>query len=101
VDKVKVVIYGAINPRTYWVWGKVTDGNGNPVDDVQISFGLISLSQVGEATSEHWGRFWKELPVGEYVAVPTKEGYVFEPESITFQLTERGYEMKFRAYPVP
>jgi hypothetical protein len=98
VDKARVVIYGAIHPRTYWVWGKVTDDCGKPVDDVQISFGLFSLSQVGEATSGHWGRFWKDLPVGEYVAVPFKEGYVFEPESITFQLSPDGYRMEFKAF---
>jgi hypothetical protein len=101
VDKARLIIYGAINPRTHWVMGKVTDGNGNPVDDVKISFGLVSLGQVGETTTGSWGRFWHQLPVGEYVAVPVKEGFVFEPESIAFQLTEHGYEMKFMAYPVP
>jgi hypothetical protein len=97
VDKGRVVIYGAINPRTYWVWGKVTNQKGKPVDDVQISFGLVSLGQVGEASSGHWGRFWKDLPVGEYVTVPSKEGYVFEPESISFQLSSEGYRMEFKA----
>ena len=65
MDKARVVIYGAINPRSYWVWGKVTDENGKPVDEVQVSFGLVSLDQVGEATSGHWGRFGKDLPLGE------------------------------------
>jgi hypothetical protein len=101
VDKAKVVIYGAINPRTYWIWGKVTDEKGKPVDDVQISFGLVSLGQVGETTSGHWGRFWKELPVGEYVAAPFKEGYVFEPESIAFQLSPEGFRMEFKAFLAP
>jgi hypothetical protein len=101
VDKARLVIYGAINPRTYWVWGKITDEARKPVDDVKISFGLLSLSQVGEAKSEHWGRFWKELPVGEYVAVPFKEGYVFEPESIAFQLSPGGYRMEFKAILAP
>ena len=101
VDKAKVVIYGAINPRTHWVMGKVTDGNGNPVDDVKISFGLVSLGQVGETTTGSLGRFWHQLPVGEYVAVPVKEGFVFEPESISFQLSEMGYRMEFTALPVP
>jgi hypothetical protein len=99
-DKARLVIYGAINPRTYWIWGRVTDENGKSMDDVQISFGLGSLGQVGQATSGFRGKFWEELPAGEYVAVPTKEGYVFEPESIAFQLNECGYEMKFTAYPV-
>jgi hypothetical protein len=47
VDNARLVIYGAINPRTYWVWGNVADSKGKPVRDVQISFGLISLGQVG------------------------------------------------------
>jgi hypothetical protein len=38
------------------------------------------------------GRFWKDLPFGEYVAVPFKEGYPFEPESITFQLSHKDTE---------
>jgi hypothetical protein len=101
VDKARLIIYGAINPRKNRVWGMVTDEKGESVDDVQISFGLVSLGQVGQATSEFRGKFRKELPVGEYVAVPTKEGYIFYPESIAFQLTEHGYEMKFTAYPVP
>jgi hypothetical protein len=101
VDKARLVIYGAIDPRTYWVWGNVADSKGKPVHDVKISFGLISLGQVGEATSGHWGRFWKDLPAGEYVAVPFKEGYVFEPESISFQLSEEGYRMEFTAYGPP
>jgi hypothetical protein len=101
VDKARVVIYGAINPRKYRVWGTVTDEEGKPVDDVQISFGLVSLGQVGQASSGFRGKFLEELPVGEYVAVPTKAGYVFYPESIAFQLTERGYLMKFTAYPAP
>jgi hypothetical protein len=101
VDKARVVVYGAINPRKYWVRGTVTGEDGKPVDDVQISFGLVSLGQVGQATSEFRGKFLAELPAGEYVAAPTKEGYVFYPESIAFQLTERGYVIKFTAYPVP
>ena len=71
---------------------------GKPVDDVQVSFGLLSLSQVGEATSGHWGKFWKDLPVGEYAAAPFKKGYVFEPESITFLLSPEGYRMEFKAF---
>jgi hypothetical protein len=59
------------------------------------------MSQVGEALSEHWGRFWKQLPVGEYVAVPVKKGYVFEPESIAFQLSPGGYRLEFKAIPAP
>jgi hypothetical protein len=101
VDKARVVIYGAINPHTYPITGKVLDNNGNPMADVQISFGLISLGQIGETTTEAKGKFRNKLPMGEYVAIPSKEGYIFKPESVTFQLSNRGYEMEFTAYPTP
>ena len=101
VDKAKLVIYGAISPRTYWVWGKVADSEGRPVPDVQISFGLISLGQVGGDTSSSKGTFKKDLPEGEYIAIPSKQGYAFEPESIKFHLSQMGYKMEFTAYPVP
>ena len=101
VDRAKLVIYGAINPRTYWVWGNVADSKGKPVRDVQISFGLISLGQVGGDVSSSMGTFRKDLPEGEYIAIPSKQGYGFEPESIKFQLSQTGYRMEFTAYPVP
>ena len=101
VDKAKLVIYGAIDPRTYWVWGKVTDSKGKPVRDVQISFGLISLGQVGGDISSSKGTFSKDLPEGEYIAIPSKPSYAFEPESIKFHLCPMGYRMEFTAYPVP
>ena len=99
VDKAKLVIYGAIDPRTYWVWGKVANSKGKPVRDVQISFGLISLGQVGGDVSSSMGTFRKDLPEGDYIAIPSKQGYAFEPESIKFQLSQTGYRMEFTAYP--
>ena len=101
VDKAKLVIYGAINPRTYWIWGNVADSQGKLVPDVQISFGLISLGQVGGGASSSKGTFKIDLPEGEYIAIPSKPGYAFEPESIKFQLSQTGYRMEFIAYPVP
>jgi hypothetical protein len=101
VDKAKLVIYGAINPRTYWIWGKVADSAGKPIPDVQISFGLISLGQVGGDASSSKGTFKIDLPEGEYIAIPSKPGYAFKPESIKFQLSQTGYRMEFTAYPVP
>jgi hypothetical protein len=100
-DKAGLIIYGAISPRTYWVYGKVADSDGKPVGDVQISFGLISLGQVGADVSSSYGTFRKDLPEGEYIAVPSKPGYAFEPESIKFQLSPMGYRMEFTAYPAP
>jgi hypothetical protein len=101
VDNARLVIYGAIHPRTYAVWGNIADSRGKPVRDVQISFGLISLGQVGEGISSSMGIFRKDLPEGEYIAIPSKQGYTFEPESIKFHLSDTGYRMEFRAYPVP
>jgi hypothetical protein len=101
VDSAKLVIYGAINPKTYWVWGTVADSNGEPVRDVQISFGLISLGQVGGDISSSKGTFKEDLPEGEYIAIPSKQGYAFEPGSIKFHLSPMGYRMEFTAYPAP
>jgi hypothetical protein len=47
------------------------------------------------------GTFRKDLPEGEYIAIPSKQGYAFEPESIKFHLSQMGYRMEFTAYPVP
>ena len=101
VDKARVVIYGAIDPCTSPVLGKVADQNGKPISDVKISFGLISLGQVGETKTEKNGRFRMELPVGEYVVIPSKEGYTFDPESVSIQLFEMGHRMNFTASPAP
>jgi hypothetical protein len=101
VDKAKLALYGAISPKTYWVWGKIADDHGGPVADVQISFGLISLGQVGGDVSSSRGIFKKDLPEGEYIAIPSKPGYAFEPESIKFHLSQMGYRMQFTAYPAP
>ena len=86
---------------SYWAWGKVADSEGKPVRDVQVSFGLISLGQVGGDASSSMGTFRKDLPEGEYIAIPSKPGYAFEPESIKFHLSQMGYRMEFTAYPVP
>jgi hypothetical protein len=101
VDKARVVIYGAIDPCTYPVIGKVETKNGKPIADVKISFGLVSLGQVGETKTDKHGRFRMELPVGEYVVIPAKDGYTFDRESISIQLSEMGYRMEFTASPAP
>jgi hypothetical protein len=81
VDKAKLVIYGAINPRTYPVSGKVSDSSGEGVPDVKLTFSLLSLGNVGEATTlsggghfKKWdqsGEFHIDLPAGEYTVVPS------------------------------
>ena len=101
VDNARLVIYGAINPHTYLITGKALDNTGNPAADVQISFGLISLGKVGETKSETDGKFHIKLPIGEYVGIPSKAGYIFDPESISIQLSGAGYKMNFTAYPTP
>lgn len=101
VDKARVVVYGAIAPYTYPIVGKVSDKNGNPLADVYLSFGLVSLGQVGEAISDSRGKFRIELPVGEYVIIPSKTGYTVDPGSISIQLSRMGYKMDLTAQTAP
>jgi hypothetical protein len=101
VDKSRVVIYGAINPRKYPVMGFVTDERGYPIKEVNLTIGLEFLGQVEEVKTGLFGRFYTELPLGEYVIKPIKEGYSFEPESIPIQLSGSGHRMKFMATPLP
>jgi hypothetical protein len=98
VDHGKLVIYGAIDPRTYRVSGKVLDGNGKNVPDVKVAFSLLSLGQVGEATTSSEtgyfkkkfgrGKFQIDLPVGEYTVIPSKEGCSFTPASLSISIPD-------------
>ena len=101
VDQGQWVIYGAIDSRTYYVSGKIMDNGANPVSGVKISFGLVNLGQVGEATSGTNGKFRMELTLGEYVMIPLKEGHVFDPPSVPFSLSEKGFKMDFIVSPAP
>ena len=87
VDQSKLVIYGAIDPRTYPVEGKVLDSKGKPVTDVKLTFGLLSLGQAGEAMTQRFGKFRADLPAGEYTVVPSKEGCTFTPESSSISIS--------------
>jgi len=99
VDRAKLVIYGAINPRTYPVSGKiVSDSSGNGIPDVRLAFSLLSLGQVGEATTStgrgyskervEGGKFQIDLPVGEYTVIPSKEGCSFKPTSLSISIPD-------------
>jgi hypothetical protein len=98
VDHGRLVIYGAIDPRTYRVGGKVSDSSGEGIPDVKLAFSLLSLGQVGEAiTSPGGGKFKKsfeggkfriDLPAGEYTVIPSKEGCSFTPASLSFSLPD-------------
>jgi hypothetical protein len=97
-DKAKLVIYGAIHPRTYLVAGKVSDGAENGIPDVKIAFSLLSLGNVGAATTSSdagsfrtrpkLGEFDINLPAGEYTVVPQKEGCTFTPASTVISLPD-------------
>jgi hypothetical protein len=99
VDKAKLVIYGAINPRTYPVSGKVSDSSsGKGISDVKLAFSLLSLGNVGEATTslarEYFkkrfesGKFQIDLSTGEYTVVPLKEGCTFTPASLSISIPD-------------
>jgi hypothetical protein len=100
VDHAKLVIYGAINPRTYSVVGKVSDTSGEGVPDVKLTFSLLSLGNVGEATTssggghfKKWdrdrsGKFQIDLPAGEYTVVALKKGCTFTPASLSISLPD-------------
>jgi hypothetical protein len=98
VDHAKLVIYGAINPRTYPVSGKVSDQNGNGIADVKLTFSLLSLGNVGEAMTSSAGKYFKkrveagefqiDLPAGEYTVVPLKDGCTFTPASLLISLPD-------------
>ncbi len=98
VDHGKLVIYGAIDPHTYQVSGKVSDGSGKGISDVKLAFSLLSLGQVGEATTSsgggqfrkrfEGGKFLIDLPAGEYTVIPAKEGCTFTPASLSISLPD-------------
>jgi hypothetical protein len=75
--------------------------NGRPIADVRLSIGLVSLGQIKEVTTNKWGRFEVDLPAGEYVIIPSKQGYQFGPESISIQLSERERKVEFTGTQVP
>ena len=91
----------AIDSRTYYVSGKIVDNGANPVSGVKISFGLVNLGQVGVTTSDTKGKFRMELPLGEYVIIPSKEGLSFDAPSVLISLNEKGLKMDFVASPAP
>jgi len=88
VDQARLVIYGNIYPQTYPITGKVLDSKGNPVSDVTITFALLSLGQVGQATSGGSGRFYTNLPAGEYTVIPSKDGCSFTPASVSISFSD-------------
>ena len=93
VDKAKLVIYGAIDPHTYSIDGKVLDSSGKGISDVKIAFSLLSLGQVGEVTTIKKEGFWNgkfkiDLPAGEYTVIPSKAGCTFTPASLSISIPD-------------
>jgi Carboxypeptidase regulatory-like domain len=93
VNNGQVVIYGAINPPTYPVTGDVSTTDGSPLEGVQVSVG-----DAGSTTSSAAGDFHMDLPVGKYTMIPSKGGYVFQPQQVTFSLSSEGYSKSFVGY---
>ena len=88
VDHGKLVIYGAIDPRAHPVSGKVSGSSGEGVPDVKLTFSLLSLGSVGEATTNQRGKFRIDLPAGEYTVVASKESCTFTPASLSISLPD-------------
>ena len=71
---------------------------GKGIPDVKLIFALLSLGQVGEATSSsdkghskkrvEGGKFQIDLPVGEYTVIPSKEHCVFTPSSLSISIPD-------------
>ena len=101
VDQARLVVYGAIDPVKYPITGEISDRNGDPVAGVQITFGLVSMSQVGMTTSGADGRFQTDLPMGQYIVAPIKAGYAFKPDTVEIDISKKGAKVKFKAYPAP
>jgi hypothetical protein len=101
VDQARLVVYGAIDPVKYPITGEISDGKGKPVAGVQVTFGLVSMSQVGMATSDADGKFQADLPMGQYIVAPMKPEYTFKPDTAEIDISKKGVKIKFKAYPAP
>ncbi len=101
VDQKKLVIYGAIDPPTFPITGEILDKDRNPVTDVLVTFGLVSMGQAGRATSDSDGKFEQNLPAGTYTITPSKAGYTFTPDSMEINLSKKGAKIKFKAIAAP
>jgi hypothetical protein len=101
VDQARLVVYGAIEPFRYPIAGEISDCKGKPVAGVQISFSLKSMAQVGSAATGADGRFRMDLPMGQYVVSPIKQGYAFKPDTAEIDVSKKGTRIKFKAHPTP
>jgi hypothetical protein len=102
VDQARLVVYGAIDPVKYPVTGEISDRKGKPVAGVQISFSLVSMSQVASTMSGACGKFQTALPIGQYIVAPIKQGYIFKPDTVEIDISHCwGNRIKFKAYPAP
>jgi hypothetical protein len=101
VDQKNLVIYGAIDPPTFPITGEILDKDRNPVSDVLVTFGLVSMGQAGRGTSDSDGKFEQNLPAGTYTVTPSKAGYIFTPDSMDINLSKKGAKIKFKAIAAP
>jgi protocatechuate 3,4-dioxygenase beta subunit len=62
-------------PPVHFIAGVVTDGNGDPVADVQVDAGGLSAMTNAQGQYQIQG-----LAAGSYTVVPTKAGVSFQPE---------------------
>ncbi|RME06381.1 MAG: DUF1287 domain-containing protein [Anaerolineae bacterium] len=78
----------------YTLSGRVTDATGYP-----LALVTIHRSDGGKTRTDPNGYFYfSGLPAGEITLTPEKEGYRFEPESLTLEINGDRADLHFTAY---
>jgi len=68
--------------RTYYILGRIVDGNGAPVSGVTVT--LSGDASKTTATDGNGYYQFRDLLAGDYVVTPTKAGWSFTPPSRTY-----------------
>ena len=79
--------------REYYIYGKVVDGKGNPLDKVKISLRDLTVNRGFSAMTNKEGKFkFAGLPHGIYRVTMEKEG--FQPRADEWKFQESQKRMK-------
>ncbi len=79
----------------YTLSGRVTDGTGYPLAHVTLDAG----GDMSAKTDRNGIFFINGISPEEVTLVPSKQGYSFEPESISLDLASDQTELDFQSYP--